>query len=527
MHDLHRIVSDVQYDVDDVPISWRWGTQVSPDRRHEVARDMLGRVTEIRDHIDGTNKTRLTFDEGAGYDGDGDLQKIIDSRPAAPILVTSTSVPVTRSHVYDATRDILKQWDENDGNHNTTLSSEGFRTVEVIGSTLYTVSRAAGSEQYQTRTGSGAQTVELSYDDATGDVTKVDAPIGSTVELEDIVYGPRGNITSMSISDGAWTFFQDDRMNRWKRNKGFNEWLYRYDTSGRVIDYVAQSTGGVFQRDEFIYLNGVAVGSTHTDNTYPSARSWWLSPDQMGTPRRALVRDDTMAQKNRLVMNPWGGKASEIFVSGSYGQPHLPLRLPGQIGDDISKLVENKWRTYFPDLGVYLSPDPAHRSSARLAGPQAYAYANGNPLKYTDPDGRRPLLGAGTHFRNEKDTAFAAAMAMRASVVTTARATVAEPECPEGTYLDSALLCSPICRFASDCSANERCLIQSLDEQLGDEPVFADEVEAEIMEAMALTEELETEPLLDEPTECEGNCSANTVGLPIRATVPAGICVTG
>lgn len=44
-----------------------------------------------------------------------------------------------------------------------------------------------------------------------------------------------------------------------------------------------------------------------------------------------------------------------------------------------------------PDLGVYLQPDPKHRSSARaFSGPQAYAYASGRPLVLTDPLGLRP-----------------------------------------------------------------------------------------------------------------------------------------
>lgn len=42
-----------------------------------------------------------------------------------------------------------------------------------------------------------------------------------------------------------------------------------------------------------------------------------------------------------------------------------------------------------PDLGIYLQPDPIHRSSAAaFAGPQAYAYAAGRPLVNVDPDGR-------------------------------------------------------------------------------------------------------------------------------------------
>jgi hypothetical protein len=42
----------------------------------------------------------------------------------------------------------------------------------------------------------------------------------------------------------------------------------------------------------------------------------------------------------------------------------------------------------YPDLGVYLQPDPMHKMSATtLAGAQAYAYASGRPLVLVDPLG--------------------------------------------------------------------------------------------------------------------------------------------
>lgn len=54
----------------------------------------------------------------------------------------------------------------------------------------------------------------------------------------------------------------------------------------------------------------------------------------------------------------------------------------------------------YPDLGVYLQPDPLHRSSAAaLPGPQAYAYAAGRPLVNTDPLG---LLVAGTFHKSQR-----------------------------------------------------------------------------------------------------------------------------
>jgi hypothetical protein len=56
----------------------------------------------------------------------------------------------------------------------------------------------------------------------------------------------------------------------------------------------------------------------------------------------------------------------------------------------------------YPDLGVYLQPDPMHRSSAESPGPQAYAYASGRPLVLSDPLGLR----AGERFRTWREASI-------------------------------------------------------------------------------------------------------------------------
>jgi hypothetical protein len=53
--------------------------------------------------------------------------------------------------------------------------------------------------------------------------------------------------------------------------------------------------------------------------------------------------------------------------------------------------------TLLPDLGVYLQPDPMHRASVMSGtGPQAYAYASGNPVRYSDPSGLK-FVTSGLH----------------------------------------------------------------------------------------------------------------------------------
>jgi RHS repeat-associated protein len=167
---------------------------------------------------------------------------------------------------------------------------------------------------------------------------------------------------------------------------------YRMLADGNLAD-LHRVAAGWWDRDEFIYLQGMPVGVTHTDNSNPVPVSYWLSPDMMGTPRRILTRDATLTQVGRLVMDPWGAAVllpdnSRNVGTGSIpARVWLPHRLPGQLQGQFEPFVDNQHRMYFPDARSYLSADPEHGSSAMTPGPQAYTYANGNPFKFVDPTG--------------------------------------------------------------------------------------------------------------------------------------------
>jgi RHS repeat-associated protein len=59
---------------------------------------------------------------------------------------------------------------------------------------------------------------------------------------------------------------------------------------------------------------------------------------------------------------------------------------------DESGLVYMGARYYDPVLGRFLSTDPRQFDGADLHSHNRYAYANNNPLKFSDPDGGNPIL---------------------------------------------------------------------------------------------------------------------------------------
>lgn len=76
-----------------------------------------------------------------------------------------------------------------------------------------------------------------------------------------------------------------------------------------------------------------------------------------------------------------------------------PLRFPGQYEDAETEMFENWNRYYDPSVGRYLSPEPLLQSPEYLAdlaqsgySGAAYGYALHNPLRFSDQDGRIPIL---------------------------------------------------------------------------------------------------------------------------------------
>ncbi len=415
---INRIAGDISYDVDDVPIRWRWGqTGVGSDRWHNVIRDAVGRVTEVNDEENGVTIARLLYQQ---LDGDGDPLTIAENSTLRSVLTSSTTssatTPIVWNLGFDSRDDLLvshpDQFNIPGGQTPRSIVLDGTRrrrTSDTQLSTTSTYSYLPTTLEKLTARG----TTTLAYA-ATGSATPADVTsIGPSGSATTLTYGPRGDVTQTGGPTGTIVHTRDHARRRWLRNNATTTGATRfsYDASGRLVEQRTSFSSGTTERDEYIYIGNTPVGVTHTDNNFPSPRSWYLSPDAMGTPRRVFDRSgSTVTQVSRLVMFPWGNAAcvpnpgAGVLCKGqqtselqgiSAAVPSLPFRLPGQIADEDTGLSENGYRVYAPVLGQYLQPDPLYGTTAQAGvGPQAYAYANGNPLKYSDPRGLFSLVDA-------------------------------------------------------------------------------------------------------------------------------------
>jgi len=101
----------------------------------------------------------------------------------------------------------------------------------------------------------------------------------------------------------------------------------------------------------------------------------WIHADHLGTPIAATDERGRVAWRG-----DWDAFGGLARAQGGFAQP---LRLDGQYFDAETGLHDNVLRTYDPDAGRYLEPDPL----GLAAGLEPFAFADGNPLAATDPLG--------------------------------------------------------------------------------------------------------------------------------------------
>lgn len=135
----------------------------------------------------------------------------------------------------------------------------------------------------------------------------------------------------------------------------------------------------------FLYAGRTPVGMIEYLEDGP-AQLYAVHADLLGAPR--MVTDSTRRLRWLASYSPTG-KATRIA-----GDLHFPLRLPGQYEDIETGWHDNLLRSYDPELGHYLEPDPL----GPLPGTDTYGYAGHQPWRYTDPYGLVLFAFDGTRY---------------------------------------------------------------------------------------------------------------------------------
>jgi len=115
----------------------------------------------------------------------------------------------------------------------------------------------------------------------------------------------------------------------------------------------------------------------------------YLHTDALGT---VVAKTDANGNVvERTTFEPYGAVVGGAVADGP--------GYTGHVSDAATGLSYMQQRYYDPEVGLFLSVDPVTAYSEPIGQFNRYRYANGNPYRFTDPDGRQ-VVGAPRDFYN-------------------------------------------------------------------------------------------------------------------------------
>ncbi|MBH1476254.1 RHS repeat protein [Stenotrophomonas maltophilia] len=233
--------------------------------------------------------------------------------------------------------------------------------------------------------------------DAHNRLTNVRDGVGNT--LIGLSYDVQGNL---KLKNGLNHSF--DFGNRLREVTGKE--TYRYDALGRrilasapglgvVLSQYAQDGRLVFQSDgrkglgrEYVHLAGSLIA--RRDYAGADAKITYLHTDALGSPVASTDASGNVIERTHY--EPYGAPIGKVVDGPGY---------TGHVMDGETGLVQMQQRYMDPQLGVFLSVDPVTAYEQPVGQFNRYRYANGNPYKFTDPDGRESGAAYSAMYRAE------------------------------------------------------------------------------------------------------------------------------
>ncbi|WP_343231458.1 RHS repeat-associated core domain-containing protein [Xanthomonas euvesicatoria] len=218
--------------------------------------------------------------------------------------------------------------------------------------------------------------------DAKNRLTNVQNNAGATTV--GLSYDPQGNLKNKNGQ--AYTF---DYGNRLRDVTGKESYAYdaygRRTIAGRPTTRTVQvytQAGQLFYTEasgkgntEYVYLNGSLLATRN------SGTIKFQHTDALGSP---IAVTDTAGQVvERTDYQPYGSPIGKTVDGIGY---------TGHAMDGATGLTYMQQRYYDQDLGRFLSIDPVAADSVLAANFNRYWYANNNPYRFTDPDGRNSVI---------------------------------------------------------------------------------------------------------------------------------------
>lgn len=312
------------------------------------------------------------LDDTFTYDADGNVLSLADASNAAATENRSWGGGTTPT-LYDGLDRLLKVFNANWG-----TATGGYNAIYTYDPLDNLRSNTLGASTLTYTYDAGNKLASLSYN-------------GGAVQA--ITTDVRGNIIADAYRGQAYQFDLAHRLSAVTTKES-----YLYDGHGRrartlnlqtgTIEYFGYGKDGRLLQDwsnrrqvrnGYIYLGNTVVGLYEVNLTNGTVNPRYKHTDALGSP--VVTTDANKAINTRMAYTP-------------YGQPMAPMDGMGYTGhftDVGTQLTYMQQRYYDPQLARFLSVDPVASNSTSGDNFNRYRYANSNPYKYFDPDGRRGL----------------------------------------------------------------------------------------------------------------------------------------
>ena len=375
--------------------------------------DALGRASLI------TSSTGVTYASGIKYYANGAIQEFFYGSNTNPSAIKHTMTQNARRlpiNSRDASGTVVALDDSYsfDANGNVTgitdLAQGGLTSRAMTYDGLDRMLTATSNSQWGAGTyaydpldnlrstdvvkgGVYSRQYRYNYDAITQRLTDIKNPAGANQQT--FSHDARGNTI---VKSGLPYVF--DSANRLNQAPGFQ--TYRYDGMGRRVQttdadgtlmyWIYSQSGQVLHTAEG--RRSRSINYIYLGNTQVATRTVAWAPvntvtirnqhtDALGSPV-ATTAPDTGAVLRRISYTPWGETYGTTVDGSGY---------TGHVMDSATGLTYMQQRYYDPQIGRLLSADPAIADPQNGSNFSPYWYANNNPYRFTDPDGRVAMGG--------------------------------------------------------------------------------------------------------------------------------------
>ncbi len=356
----------------------------------------LGQPTSVIDHAGNVYASGIQYHPNGGMKqfsyGNGIVHTMTQNARQLPARSIDSNGVLDLGYAYDKHANVASITDYTTGaRQSRSMTYDGLdRLTQTTGASFGTASYGYNVLDNLTtlKVTAGSHVRDHTYHyDASNRLTSVTNTVGGATVVG-LSYDVQGNLANKNGQ-----VFNFDYGNRLRGVNGVAS--YVYDGHGRrVRDYTTASKYSLYSQSGqlmfdsdfrqskqtyYIFLNGSLVATREKNTATGVVVSRFQHTDALGTP--VAVTDAAKAIVQTSEYEPYGQLVNRALTDGP--------GFTGHVQDAATGLTYMQQRYYDPAIGRFLSVDPVTAYSNPVGAFNRYWYANNNPYRFKDPDGRK------------------------------------------------------------------------------------------------------------------------------------------